>query len=130
MLATKAWVKDLINKTFKKASKYNFSTEEQKIGTWTDGKPLYQKTIAFTSPSTKNTSVTVSLSDLKIKAITSIDGVLIASDNTFIPINMYCLPGDYTLCTVSTTQIILYIPHSAYLNRPVYATIQYTKTTD
>lgn len=33
---------DLINKT---DNKHNYSTEEQVIGTWIDGKPLYRKTI-------------------------------------------------------------------------------------
>lgn len=27
---------------------YNYSTEEQRIGTWIDGKPLYQKTVVKT----------------------------------------------------------------------------------
>ena len=30
-------------------NRFNYSTEEQKIGTWIDGKPLYMKTIVYTS---------------------------------------------------------------------------------
>lgn len=30
-------------------NRFNYSTEEQKIGTWIDGKPLYRKTIIYTS---------------------------------------------------------------------------------
>lgn len=30
-------------------NKFNYSTEEQVIGKWIDGKPLYRKTITFTT---------------------------------------------------------------------------------
>lgn len=33
---------------------HNYSTTEQVVGTWIDGKTLYEKTVSFTTPSTNN----------------------------------------------------------------------------
>lgn len=46
MFCSKEWVKDLLTKVLKKKLN-NYSLEEQKVGTWIDGKPLYQKTFKF-----------------------------------------------------------------------------------
>ena len=42
MLCTREWVKDLLTKVLKKKLN-NYSTEEQKIGTWIDGSDIYRK---------------------------------------------------------------------------------------
>jgi hypothetical protein len=46
----------------------NFSTSEQRIGTWTDGKPVYQKNIHFTATksSTSSNPLSIPFSDLGI----------------------------------------------------------------
>ena len=55
------------------SSSVNYSTNEQVIGTWIDGKPLYQKTIV-TNNSTINTDVILSVIDLNIDTLVSIVG--------------------------------------------------------
>ena len=69
-----------------------YSTTEKRIGTWIDGKPLYQKTIVDTMP-TVTTSGTranrqIDISGLTISACISIDGVYyVPSQLEYIPIN-------------------------------------------
>ena len=45
-------VADAINSLASKSGTVNYSTDEQTIGTWIDGKPLYQKTIVTSLPNT------------------------------------------------------------------------------
>lgn len=105
----------------------NYSTTEQVIGTWIDGKPLYQKTIATGSlPASGTTTVALNISD--IDNIIRYEGF--ASDGT----NFVNLP----LVSITPSAIIdLYCDrtnmHIYASNRSAYSgyvTIQYTKTTD
>ena len=109
----------------------NYSTEEQVIGTWIDGKPIYQKSLSgvFSNSKTWNK---INLSDidkaleLKVfaKSLTDNRDFLLSGDveNT----SAYTLPAFYDH---STNQIWLY-PGSQWLSSTYVITLQYTKTTD
>lgn len=51
------------------SSEINYSTEEQRIGTWIDGKPVYEitipKAITFTGGGWKNLGITMSAYNIK-----------------------------------------------------------------
>lgn len=105
----------------------NFSTDEKVIGTWIDGKPLYQKTYNYSTPKTIGSGwVTIEdLSDLHIEEMVSsyTYGVI---DNSNI--------GELT--QLNSAQISLNgNNYSAYkltnfTTQVNWFTIQYTKTTD
>ncbi len=106
----------------------DYSTDEQIIGTWIDGKPLYQKTL-----------------DLGTNfAIEDVNEVTIG---TYTTINVCVYSAFYMMDTTNNYNI--YLPATSYINksngslqaialqkwagtsyRHVYYTVQYTKTTD
>ena len=57
------------------SSNTNYSTEEQVIGTWADGKPLYRKVvIGNTNPNDRNTGINVS--DLNVDIMINMYGTI------------------------------------------------------
>ena len=104
-----------------------YSEQEKVVGCWIDGKPLYQRTIEVTSPSsTSAVKITESFGDIKI---INIDAVLISSNNEFIPINYYGSAGD-AFSLVYSNGFTVIVRHTVYLNRPILITFRYTKDTD
>ena len=111
----------------------NYSTEEQRIGTWIDGKPLYQKTFLFDSRinvSSENwTQSSISILDNNIKSIIDVNGFVFnnitTKDSVFA---VYPL-----LCSVNTTafsNVAFLTPRNAINDSIDGVTLQYTKTTD
>lgn len=107
----------------------NFSTDEKVIGTWIDGKPLYQKTIDLGIISSKEYSIGAGTIDKVI----SIDGCICNTNNgteyfVQLPKNndniyfKYKGDGD-TLVAVAEGSWSSYYEHA-------YITLKYTKTTD
>lgn len=121
----------------------DYSTDEKVVGTWIDGKPIYQKTIscgqvpqAVTSGTRVNKEVAHGITNIdrvisligscyktsSLHACEPIMPVQLAMNNTNTPgLNV----------RIDATNIILVNSNTAYngmLN--IYATIQYTKTTD
>ena len=110
----------------------NYSTEEQRIGTWIDGKPLYQKTYSVFNYSDNCYVVDTNLTNLKYKVIDLHGHVY---DDT----NNYSFPyadGIYTVgCYLNNTTGVVYIRalngDNVNTNFHVdYITIKYTKLTD
>ena len=101
-----------------------YSTDEQVIGEWIDSKPLYQKTFSGTSPATDG------------EVATGLTGI----DNAFLTHCYIKGTGGYTLNTaykdnyvdVKSDGSAIYFSYSGsvFVNKPFFATIQYTKTTD
>lgn len=109
----------------------SYSTEEKIVGTWIDGRPLWQKTVNIgTLPNTTSKEVNHNISN--IENIISYTGVAI-NNGASLMIG-YC--GNYPNheadigIVVSTSKIYIqtYNDRSAYKN--TYITLQYTKTTD
>ena len=112
----------------------HYSTDEQVVGTWIDGKPLYQKTITFTAPSTNvYTQHPLGINDY--------DEIMIVDNATFAR----CATGvvgidGYGSGNVSSDQVIGLLNTSAstfdyrvgasYYSADITLTIQYTKITD
>ena len=125
----------------------NYSTTEQRIGTWIDGKPLYQITIQDTMPTvtTEGTRVgkSIDVSTLSVENCVKIDG-FVYSDGTRIenvPINMFqnFYNGSYLyvfsemesdLNSNILNHIFIATTRANLSGKLVYITIQYTKLTD
>ena len=104
-------------------SGHDYSTTEQVVGTWIDGKPIYELVVEFT------TTVYFSTSWINLgTGIVPVNGVAI--DGRIIDTSNQCHP-----CGVSVaSNLYIYIPSSGISNfssRVIqYLIIQYTKTTD
>jgi len=120
-----------------KGGGHHYSTTEQVIGTWIDGKPVYEKTIYCTIASGSETNTPHGISD--ISQIISIDAVTIKASNT----NEDFRPIPFTYATSSTdskwyagvtiTKNNVYIEAGqSFGNRHTacYVVLKYTKTTD
>ena len=117
---------------FKKVSN-NYSTEEQVIGTWIDGKPLYQKSFSANSPAIVGSEDTIATFNLSVDKIISLD-LILQSGHEFIPAGWQYQSTSYAITNVyaraTATSLAMSVGVSAYTSKPVFATIQYTKTTD
>ena len=126
ILATKDWVTSLINKVIKKGFN-GYSTDEKRIGTWVNNKPLYRRVISINksySTGTDNNITTLPDTDVFVRA----DAFLIWSDGSK---QMICSSGaDDDSLYVSNKDELKFFNHSGYSINIKYAILEYTKTTD
>lgn len=112
-----------------------YSTTERIVGCWTDGRPLYQKTISYSLASNPGNGGSINLPfssyGLTAARIKRVDGFIQRNNNeTATPIDSHDGWGnawyDYT-----NSRITIYF-QTGYTDVPatIYLTIQYTKTTD
>ena len=110
-------------------SSVNYSEEEQVVGTWIDGKPLYQKVVSGTSGS-KNT--------WNLLASIGINNTIVTCDLYLTDTAGFLLKDGFSKGAVievaanagNNGDIKVYVGDVSMENRSVYAIIQYTKTTD
>ena len=106
-----------------------YSTEEQLVGEWIDGKHVYQKTVHLTSLNA--TWAEVAHNIVNINQVCNINGVV--GDNTAMFATGGCVSNEYEriFFQVTATHVKCYVAgNNSLVNKPVYVTIQYTKTTD
>lgn len=109
-----------------------YSTEEREIGCWTDGKPLYQKTINFGAlPNNTSKSVAHNISNLGYIVNTQ----CVAENPTShiylpIPFSHRSAIGNQIQLEVSSTDVSIYTALDRTPFSNCYITLQYTKTTD
>lgn len=118
-----------------------YSTSEKIVGTWIDGKPLYQKTIADTTNDTINVTKYISIG-ASIDTCVSCNGIFLDTNDVFKPLPFFTnavtnnniaalkLVTNSNNASSNKNTIGLVCSSSNLLNRPVYVTIRYTKTTD
>lgn len=109
---------------------HHYSTSEQVVGTWIDGKPIYEKIVnceALPNNTTKN--VAHSISD--IEYVVSIQGSA-RNPNNGIQIPLPYVYGNIKCVQmyVDPTYIKLISTENVSVYTQSYVTIQYTKTTD
>lgn len=105
-----------------------YSTAEQRIGTWIDGKPLYRKVIEGTTASSNSPTAIGSISNLGI--IGDIRGYIInSSQNQTIPIN-FVYNTEQNSGYREGNNIMVRTTASVYQSKPCYIIVEYTKTTD
>ena len=110
----------------------HYSTNEQVIGTWIDGKPLYQKTYYYDNQGglIDGDNKIIQL-DSAIN-VTKLNGFLVAPDNNKRWILPYSKGSSTTAIIITEDHYInLYVSNDSWAStRKVYITIEYTKTTD
>lgn len=101
-----------------------YSTEEKRIGTWIDGKPLYRRVLIGTTPLTEGTWGTID--DISnILEITRITGVL----GGYLPVPNFIDSSYYVgLQQYGGNEIQAYV--KGFINSPIKVIVEYTKTTD
>lgn len=62
-----------------------YSTTEQVVGTWIDGKPIYRKVYIF-SITTTNSEVSIDISDTNIVGVINLTGGMFTSGNEYYPV--------------------------------------------
>lgn len=118
---------------FIKKSEEVYSTGEQKIGTWVDGKPLYRKVISSTLPKviTEDVGVTKIVSiDADIKT-GFIEAAYFNKDNQMMPMPFIFTGGQIIKSYMGLNGTITLWSNTTYVNeQPVTIIVCYTKTTD
>lgn len=125
-----------INEVFDKTADV-YSTTEQTVGTWVDGKPIYRKTYVVTSPSS-GISTEVDTSGLNIDTLVYIFGMFNSGSGTgsFEAPIPYVEP--YDLQNSSINVFYLHDDSKIYVRKSsanmalasFHVTVEYTKTTD
>ena len=106
------------------SSSHNYSTTEQVIGTWIDGKPLYECTWEFENAITANSNswTDTPISNATIKGIIGVKGYNINADK----INCW----NALSATADSGAVVKIIQNRTAQIVIKYLTLQYTKTTD
>ena len=104
---------------------HHYSTTEQVIGTWIDGKPLYERTYEGTTSASSAVTVMIDLGTGMV--IRRFDGTIGGRG-----LNSYYEAGHFNRMWIGGNGYQLaYLPNgSEFLSQPYNVTIQYTKTTD
>ena len=106
-----------------------YSLTEREIGVWTDGKPLYQKTLSLISSSdASETIIYTGDSTIEIK---NFDGYIVYSSGNIVehlPLNIST--AIWTMVGDTVNKLVQKISQLDYCGLTEYVTIQYTKTTD
>lgn len=120
-------------------NKFNYSTEEQVIGKWRDGKSLYRKTITFTTTIKANETTSIAHN------IKNAKNIFIDFSASFMEANIgesnyisYSFPlvgyggniTDKVYCYANLTNIEFYANGNWATNWTKHITLKYTKTTD
>lgn len=111
-----------------------YSTEEVRIGTWIDGKPLYRKCYTFVSPSNTNTVRAVSIADIKwetmVRCTCNLQNTEAGTGKRFVIPNCFVHGSDTVLIWVDSDTICVAVGSSTFFNQPYICILEYTKTTD
>ena len=105
----------------------DYSTTEKIVGTWIDGKPLYQMTLdvpSIVASGTTTPANLLKLSDYSISTVAKADGYLIESGN------YYYLPDARGRLIVRDGYLRLYSVDGGSWNGSGVITVQYTKTSN
>lgn len=119
-----------------------YSTEEREVGCWTDGKPLYQKTVTFTNLHARNTEVTLATGITDADELISISGTYRRTSDDTPSTSLYeplpathsntafnVSPNDFDTTTGDIVLVIGSLVGWFYVE-DCQLTLQYTKTTD
>ena len=104
-----------------------YSTEETRVGTWIDGKPLYRKCFEVVFPSSSSAVVRYSKKECELKRIF---GHTNLKNGTFLNIPSYYSSGNYIGLIAQNEEITISLSRDIYYGATSVIVIEYTKTTD
>lgn len=111
-----------------------YSTEEQVIGRWIDGKPLYRKVFVGTTPTHERLGDSVVVIPFQdIIGVVSLEGIVYQNDYVYVPLNKpSVIDGNTTAFAffVNGEGIRMLIETDIYANVPVHFILEYTKVAD
>lgn len=109
-----------------------YSTEEKVVGTWIDGKPIYQKTYSGTMVNASSEAKNIINIDVDYSEIwIDLQNSFITSQNESLTLNYYFAPTDYSRAYIKKDQNAVRIKTGVDLSgRNYIITLRYTKTTD
>lgn len=132
-------VNDALDSLMLSKTSADYSTSEKKVGTWIDGKPLYQKTLVSNTATNGSTMLTVG-------TIQNVDTLFIVNGFYINQNSEFAAPGSVFMLTntgrdtytVSYTSYVTFNPSGSLLvyygsttaSSKTVVTVQYTKTTD
>ena len=107
-----------------------YSTDEQRVGTWIDGKPLYRK--SFIVKGITAVSYTHNLADLNMDMCLFDFSHSVFKQGVYsLPFGIYGSNTDYNRVFFQDNNAIVFQFSSVYtMSKDLYFTIEYTKTTD
>lgn len=115
------------------SSSHNYSTEEQIVGTWVDGKPIYEKTLIFENQYLANgfTDLAHGISDIDIYIDLKGNYKNLENSNLLLlsHLNVNSLGVSIGAWCDNTTKIRILAGSDMAGNYNIYLTVQYTKTT-
>lgn len=107
-----------------------YSTEEQVIGKWINGKPLYQKTFIGTTAASAGKYNFADISALNIDECINTFGFIKRTSTVFIPTLMFYATSNFVSTFLDGGYLVLHNASSLNVGKPAHVTLQYTKTTD
>ena len=108
-----------------------YSTEETRIGTWIDGKPLYRRIVEFNTPSTANPSSSASVYTFQATMTPKkLATFVYPADNGIYPISFLASINEYIMCFIQNSILYIRVSSSLYVNKRACSIVEYTKTTD
>lgn len=107
-----------------------YSTEETRIGTWIDGKPLYRRVVQGTIPSSFISGVLSNM--VNVDTMTMARGFVKGGDGTTSFINSIGTQDNSKCFIYFDASKNLYIKTNiaTFFSQPVTVVVEYTKTTD
>lgn len=115
-----------------------YSTEETRIGTWIDGKPLYRKVILANSPSSSGNWASVAL-PIPNATVVKMSGTIYMNNDLVNMIPSQDISGTVTkICynARSTSNngvpsgVSVYVSNNNFVSKKTIIILEYTKTTD
>lgn len=110
-----------------------YSTEEQVVGTWVDGKPIYKKMIEFHfEPESEGTnSYSLDVSHLNIDSFVDLETIVKKGSNMNFSNNFYMADTNFTFIFYRDNSLQFRIGVDAFKETSSgYVILEYTKTTD
>lgn len=122
---------DVYEEFISKENLDNYSTEETKIGTWINGKPLYRKVITYNEYITKNILVSVSHNIINLENIVKCEAILQWSNNFYpFPTHYQNQENEIVVNSIDSSNINFTSYGDNWGGHVIYFTLEYTKTTD
>lgn len=110
-----------------------YSTEERRIGTWIDGKPIYRKVFSGTTGGVNVKKAIYDLSNLNIETAVNLYGFVYRTDSFSAQVPFNSQQETWYIATFYeevTKSISTIVSHSVFANKEIVGTIEYTKTAD
>lgn len=106
-----------------------YSLEEQVVGTWIDGKPIYRKVILTNTPATANSWVDVDIGVDNIKEYINYSARFETSGLTYFA-DVFEDSTHKFMTVAKSDAIAMMVGTSGWCSKPIALIVEYTKTTD